>query len=97
MPSLLFQGFKLVTNLILQNVCDNTYGCLGSSFDLNTSSTLVNDLPGKFAYSYGSGANGTGDYVTDSIQIGGQTIDNARFGIAHASYGSVLPSTISCF
>jgi hypothetical protein len=60
---------------------------------VNASSTLVNDLPGNFAYSYGSGANGTGDYVTDSIQIGGQTIENARFGIAHASSGFVIPST----
>lgn len=62
---------------------------------MNASTTLVNDMPGEFAYSYGSGANGTGDWATDSITIGGQTIQNARFGIAHASYGFVFPAITS--
>ncbi|KAH8697201.1 aspartic peptidase domain-containing protein [Talaromyces proteolyticus] len=69
------------------NECNNSWGCLGSSFHENASSTLVNDLPGQFAYSYGSGANGTGDYVTDDVQIGGKMIKNVRFGVAHKSNG----------
>ncbi|OKL55819.1 hypothetical protein UA08_08816 [Talaromyces atroroseus] len=67
--------------------CDNAYGCLGSSFVSNASRTLVDDMPNKFVYSYGSGANGTGDFVTDDLHIGGKTIKNARFGISHDAYG----------
>jgi hypothetical protein len=47
-------------------------------------------MPGEFVWSYGSGANGTGDYVTDDVHIGGNTIKNARFGITHSAYGYII-------
>ena len=54
--------------------------CIGGTYDSSSSSTykLLND---DFNISYVDGSSATGNYVTDTLSIGGQTLQDFQFGV----------------
>jgi hypothetical protein len=66
----------------------NSNPCASSgTYDSSSSSTykLVNN---NFNISYVDGSGASGDYVTDTLRIGGQTLSNFQFGVGTTSTSS---------
>lgn len=66
-------------NVPTSSLCQ-TSGCQGGTYDSSASSTyhLVNN---QFNISYLDGSTASGDYVSDTLQIGGQTLSSFQFGL----------------
>lgn len=58
--------------------------CIGGTFDSSSSSTLK-FMNSDFNISYVDGSAATGDYVTDTITIGGQSLQDFQFGVGEVS------------
>ncbi|OXV07882.1 hypothetical protein Egran_04354 [Elaphomyces granulatus] len=66
-------------------LCRHRNLCSASgAYDANSSSTY-NFLSSDFNISYVDGTGATGDYVTDTITIGGTTLKNFQFGVGYTS------------
>src|ERR1700761_7472972 len=50
-------------------------GCPGGSFNINKSSTAEVTVPLSWVVEYGDGTADAGDYFTDVVTVGGDTID----------------------
>jgi len=75
----------LWVNTASSRLCESqTNPCEGGTYDSSASSTyqLVNT---DFNISYVDGSGATGDYVTDTLTFGGQTIKSFQFGIGESS------------
>ncbi|KIV77383.1 hypothetical protein PV11_09181 [Exophiala sideris] len=61
--------------------------CEGGTYSISSSSTYkyVNS---EFNISYVDGTSAVGDYVTDTLGFGGETLDNFQFGIGESSTSS---------
>ncbi len=58
--------------------------CVGGTYDSSSSSTY-NLLNNNFNISYVDGTSATGNYVTDTLTIGGQTLQDFQFGVGTQS------------
>jgi len=63
--------------------CDDDQGCTGPYYNSAASSTFNSIAPGLFNASYGDGSTANGDYMTETVEIGGVTINNVTMGLAH--------------
>lgn len=63
--------------------CRQQGACLGGTFNPSKSSTYKVSIPGGFNITYDDGSGSTGDYITDNINIAGQTITNQTMGLAN--------------
>ena len=72
------------------NVADSSYcksrtdPCYGGTYSANSSSTYKY-LSSRFNITYADGSGATGDYATDTLAIGGVTLQNLQFGIGYQS------------
>ncbi|KAJ9198492.1 hypothetical protein DTO027B5_2755 [Paecilomyces variotii] len=57
---------------------------ISGTYDANSSSTYK-IVSSDFNISYVDGSASTGDYVTDTVQIGGATLKNFQFGVGYVS------------
>lgn len=57
---------------------------VSGTYDAGASSSY-NFVSSRFNITYADGSRATGDYVTDTLRIGGATIDNFQFGVAYHS------------
>ncbi|KAI1372339.1 acid protease [Hypoxylon crocopeplum] len=66
------------------SVCETSSqnnGCTFGSFDETASNTFTVVGEGEFSISYVDGSHSTGDYVADTFEIGGATLDNLTMGL----------------
>ncbi|KAI1770780.1 mitochondrial elongation factor g 1-like protein [Hypoxylon cercidicola] len=65
------------------SVCESSTdgGCSFGSFDERASSSLTVVGEDEFTISYVDGSSSRGDYITDTFEIGGATIDNMTMGL----------------
>lgn len=56
--------------------------CRGGSFNPKASSTYHVVVPDGFNTSFGDGSTATGDFATDTVQIGDVALKNTQFGVA---------------
>ncbi|KAI1615080.1 aspartic peptidase domain-containing protein [Exophiala viscosa] len=61
--------------------CIDQGGCPGGDFQYNESSTFQ-VLFNNFSIQYGDGTGDTGDYFTDTVQLGNTTVQNFTMGLA---------------
>jgi hypothetical protein len=74
------------------SVCnDGSDACTFGTFDSTASSSYVLVDPGQFSIQYGDGSANTGDYIADTVTIGGVTVQNVTLGLALNS-SSPIPS-----
>lgn len=72
------------------NVADSTFckssqdPCYGGTYKANSSSTYKY-VSSKFNITYADGSGAVGDYATDTLAIGGVTLQNLQFGIGYQS------------
>ncbi|KAI1764718.1 acid protease [Hypoxylon sp. FL1150] len=76
------------------SVCDDASqgGCSFGSFDSSKSTTFTVVGKDEFTISYVDGSSSSGDYVADTFQIGGATLDNMTMGLGRKTdipYGLV--------
>lgn len=65
------------------NQCDDQEGCNGGTFKPSSSSSYRDIGKGLFNSSYGDGSTAVGDYITETVQFGGVTINNMTMGISY--------------
>jgi hypothetical protein len=53
--------------------------------DNANSSSTYKFVSSNFSISYVDGSGASGDYVTDTLQIGGQSLKNFQFGVGYSS------------
>ncbi|KAI6081483.1 acid protease [Hypoxylon rubiginosum] len=76
------------------SVCEQASddGCTFGSFDSSKSTSFTVVGEDAFSISYVDGSSSTGDYITDTFQIGGATLDNMTMGLGRKTdipYGLV--------
>ncbi|KAL9129856.1 MAG: hypothetical protein Q9217_001811 [Psora testacea] len=76
----------LWTNAPSSRICGlRQQPCASSgTYDANSSSTY-NFVSGDFNISYIDGTGATGDYVTDTVRIGGRSLEDLQFGVGYYS------------
>jgi Eukaryotic aspartyl protease len=76
----------LWVNIAISSLCESGQngGCQGGTYS-PTSSSTYSYVNGEFNISYVDGTSASGDYIKDTLSIGGQTLDNFQFGIGSIS------------
>lgn len=72
---------------------DGTNACTFGTFDSTASSSYVLVDPGQFFIQYGDGSANVGDYIADTVTIGGATVQNVTLGLALNSSSTIPAET----
>jgi len=62
--------------------CTPSDACVGSAFNSAASSSFKEVSQGGFLTSYAGGNGAEGDYISETVQIGGATVNNVIMGLA---------------